>query len=119
MLRKGRVATDRSRDHSGGMGHSIEDTQDRDRRREITGVVCCANHPPQTHTGARAFKAKGVSGLGAFIWCVSVCLQDHRNPEARLSPVREYKGVWGCFRDLLMGSVRCQQAANWVGRWWN
>ena len=82
-------------------------------------MSCAAQTTPQTHTLARAFKAKEVSGLGAFIRCVSVCLQDHRNPEARLSPVREYKGIWGCFRDLLMGSVRCQQAASWVGRWWN
>lgn len=44
-----------------------------------------AMHPPcQTHKGARAFKAKGVSGLGAFIRCVSFCLRDHGNPEARL-----------------------------------
>lgn len=62
MLRKGHVATDRSRDHSRGMGHSIEDTQDRDRRREITGVVCCANHPPKPIQGPGHSKQKGCQG---------------------------------------------------------
>lgn len=47
-------------------------------------MSCTVQPPCQTHKGARAFKAKGVSGLGAFIRCVSFCLQDHRNAEARL-----------------------------------
>ena len=51
-----------SGDHSGGMGHNTEDTQDRDRRREITGVVCCANHPPKPIQGPGHSKQKGCQG---------------------------------------------------------
>lgn len=72
-----------SGDHSGGMGHSIEDTQDRDRRREVTGVACCTPPLPNPQRGQDT-QSKRVSGLGVLIWCVSVCIQDHRNPEARL-----------------------------------
>lgn len=83
MLRKGHVATDRSLGTILGAWATVEDTQDRDRRRGITGVVCCAPPLPNPQRG-QDIQSKRVSGLGAFIWCVSVCVQDHRNPGARL-----------------------------------
>ena len=62
MLRKGHVATDRSRDHSGGMGHSIEDTQDRDRGGK--SLVSCAvqTTPPKPIQGPGHSKQKGCQG---------------------------------------------------------
>ena len=72
MLRKGHVATDRSRDHSGGMGHSIEDTQDRDRGGK--SLVSCAAQttPPNPYRGQGIQSKRGVRAGSLYL--VRVCL---------------------------------------------
>lgn len=77
----------------------------------MTGVARYA--PPAKPTkGARAFKAKGVSGLGAFYpGCVSFWLLGSWEPRGQIvSPVctQAFGGASGiCW----WGSVRCQQAS--------
>lgn len=75
--------------------------------------------PCQTHKGARAFKAKECQGWEPLSGvCLSVSgIMGTQRPDC-VSCM--YTGLWGCFRDLLVGEpARCQQAANWAGRWWN
>lgn len=69
-VEKGHVATDRSLGTIlGACGHSIEFLGIRDRR-EMTGVG--AMHPPAKPTKGPGHSKQGVSGLGAFIRCVSL-----------------------------------------------
>lgn len=61
--------------------------------------------------GAGAFTARGVSGLGAFIWGLSVRLQGPRAPEAQIvSALRFGVSLWS-----VDGEVGRQQAAGWGG----
>lgn len=82
MLRKGHGATDRP------LGAILGAWAPAGRRLWIRseGGKLLMSHPyPHAEPAkwAGAFTARGVSGLGAFIWGLSVCLQGPRAPEAQ------------------------------------
>ena len=110
MLRKGHGATDRP---LGTILGAWAPAERRLRIRSEGGKLLKSHLYPhaQPAKGAKAFTARGVSGLGAFIWGLSVCLQGPRAPEAQIVSALRF----GVFLWSVDGNVRRQQAAGWGG----